>query len=255
MSSPNGSFAGSMSTISLNEQDLPSHHRPLTAEPNQGRDRDRTMSFSNRSLTSLDSRRRHSGEMTVAAAMSAIVTGMPGASHMMGQNVIGHHTRARASSSAFPIRTLPSPGSPSVLRSLSANSPTRLTNRALTSHPRPASAATFAPVPETTVTPDLSQPPSPQTFAGGFSSALPMSDSEPSPNPSRSNSRHSSKRSDSRRSENRTRSTLQIAQDSTPLFLAVSMYEFNIDKQRREAGFPYLTYVQGELFDVSIPRV
>jgi hypothetical protein len=29
-----------------------------------------------------------------------------------------------------------------------------------------------------------------------------------------------------------------------------SLYEFNIDKQRREGGFPYLTYVQGEIFDV-----
>lgn len=41
-------------------------------------------------------------------------------------------------------------------------------------------------------------------------------------------------------------------QPSTPrvIFLAASVYEFNIDRARREAGFPYLTYVAGEIFDV-----
>lgn len=34
------------------------------------------------------------------------------------------------------------------------------------------------------------------------------------------------------------------------LFLAASIYEFNIDRARREAGYPYLTYVAGEIFDV-----
>lgn len=34
------------------------------------------------------------------------------------------------------------------------------------------------------------------------------------------------------------------------LFLAASIYQFNIDRARREAGYPYLTYVAGEIFDV-----
>jgi hypothetical protein len=34
------------------------------------------------------------------------------------------------------------------------------------------------------------------------------------------------------------------------LFPVASVYEFNIDRARREAGFPYLTYVAGEIFDV-----
>jgi hypothetical protein len=38
--------------------------------------------------------------------------------------------------------------------------------------------------------------------------------------------------------------------DPEVLFLAASMYEFNIDRARREAGYPYLTYVTGEIFDV-----
>lgn len=34
------------------------------------------------------------------------------------------------------------------------------------------------------------------------------------------------------------------------LFLAASVYEFNIDRSRREAGYSYLTYIAGEIFDV-----
>jgi hypothetical protein len=34
------------------------------------------------------------------------------------------------------------------------------------------------------------------------------------------------------------------------LFVCASLFEFSIDKTRREAGHPYLTYVQGEVFDV-----
>jgi dynamin-binding protein len=38
--------------------------------------------------------------------------------------------------------------------------------------------------------------------------------------------------------------------DYEVLFPVASVYEFNIDRARREAGFPYLTYVAGEIFDV-----
>lgn len=34
------------------------------------------------------------------------------------------------------------------------------------------------------------------------------------------------------------------------MFLAVSLFEFNLDSVRREAGCPYLTYVGGDVFDV-----
>ena len=35
--------------------------------------------------------------------------------------------------------------------------------------------------------------------------------------------------------------------DSQVLFLAASLFEFNIDRARREGGYPYLTYVAGEV--------
>ncbi|KAK4560992.1 hypothetical protein LTR86_004947 [Recurvomyces mirabilis] len=38
--------------------------------------------------------------------------------------------------------------------------------------------------------------------------------------------------------------------DMHVMFVCASLFEFSIDKTRKEAGYPYLTYVQGEVFDV-----
>ena len=66
-------------------------------------------------------------------------------------------------------------------------------------------------------------------YSGLFSSALPMSDSP------------------------RTESPIEMGskRDYRVLFLAASVYEFNIDRARKEAGYPYLTYVAGEVGGVS----
>ncbi|KAL5045183.1 hypothetical protein BDW71DRAFT_184388 [Aspergillus fruticulosus] len=65
-------------------------------------------------------------------------------------------------------------------------------------------------------------------YSGFFSSAMPMSDSP----------------------QENTESEANVTKEPTVLFLAASIYEFNIDRARREAGYPYLTYVAGEIFDV-----
>ncbi|THW73051.1 hypothetical protein D6D19_05991 [Aureobasidium pullulans] len=66
-------------------------------------------------------------------------------------------------------------------------------------------------------------------FSGMFNSAMPMSDVPVSPGPM----------------------SPQYAPIDTPvMFVAASLFEFNIDRARREAGYPYLTYVEGEVFDV-----
>lgn len=62
-------------------------------------------------------------------------------------------------------------------------------------------------------------------FSGLFSSAMPMSDSPPEPVPVGP----------------------PIHTEFKVLFLAASVYEFNIDRARKEAGYPYLTYVAGEV--------
>lgn len=68
-------------------------------------------------------------------------------------------------------------------------------------------------------------------YSGFFSSAMPMSDAPAE-------------------AENPRDQTTQISNRPKALFLAASIYEFNIDRSRREAGYPYLTYVAGEIFDV-----
>jgi hypothetical protein len=65
-------------------------------------------------------------------------------------------------------------------------------------------------------------------FSGLFTSALPMSDSSPrapSPNPG--------------------------GYDLQVLFLAASLFEFNIDSTRKEGGYPYLTYQPGEVSEIE----
>jgi len=84
---------------------------------------------------------------------------------------------------------------------------------------RPSSGQTYPQI----VPPRSSSPTS--RFSGVFSSALPMSDSPRTESPVEVNARR----------------------DFKVLFLAASVYEFNIDRARREAGYPYLTYVAGEV--------
>ncbi|MCJ1247013.1 hypothetical protein MMC30_004224 [Trapelia coarctata] len=66
--------------------------------------------------------------------------------------------------------------------------------------------------------------------SGIFSSAMPMSDSP--------------------RSQSPNDGSIASKPYINVLFLAASVYEFNIDRARQEAGYPYLTYVAGEIFDV-----
>ncbi|XP_014554464.1 hypothetical protein COCVIDRAFT_104885 [Bipolaris victoriae FI3] len=90
-----------------------------------------------------------------------------------------------------------------------------------------------------TSTHTVSAPPSqPTSLAGStrasgvFNSALPMSDSP------------------ARGSVEELPTTPAEAEEPEVLFLAASLFEFNIAHDRREGGIPYLVYVPGEIFDV-----
>lgn len=88
--------------------------------------------------------------------------------------------------------------------------------------PRPASGQTYF-----TARPELADD---QRYSGIFTSAYPP-DTPDSMRPS-----------DSPKMTN--------AEDMPVMFVCASLFEFSIDKTRREGGYPYLTYVQGEVFDV-----
>jgi len=112
--------------------------------------------------------------------------------------------------------------------------------------PRPSSSQTYF-----SARPDYSADPNSLRFSGIFSSAMPPNESmdltlintastvTPGATPL---DRPVSSASDLSR---------QPATDATAvLFVCASLFEFNIDKARKEGGYPYLTYVQGEVFDV-----
>lgn len=81
-------------------------------------------------------------------------------------------------------------------------------------------------------------PPESQRFSGLFHSALPLPDGpERSMRPSRASSRASSRER-------------QPINGYNVLWLAASLFEFNIETTKHEAGYPYLTYQAGEIFDV-----
>ncbi|KAI5358662.1 putative DH domain, BAR domain, AH/BAR domain superfamily protein [Septoria linicola] len=88
---------------------------------------------------------------------------------------------------------------------------------------RPASDATYYTARPTPA--DVEQ----HRFSGLFNSALPPDDSGPAQEPLPS----------------------RTAPDDQPiLFVCASLFEFSIDRTRKEGGYPYLQYVQGEVFDV-----
>ncbi|KAI9772334.1 MAG: hypothetical protein M1840_001083 [Geoglossum simile] len=176
-----------------------------------------------------DFEKRHSGGFAFSPLSERL-------SESSGVSIAPGRLRANsASSKPSPNPDLP-PGPP-VGRSFSAVTPPTVA-----SPPRPNTGRSATDVPVG------SRPPSGSTYFSAnqdlqrvgnsprptsiFSSALPMPDSkEGSPNPSRPASPHS----------------------INVLFLAASLFEFNIDKARKEAGYPYLTYVPGEnmqIFDV-----
>ena len=85
--------------------------------------------------------------------------------------------------------------------------------------PRPTSQATYF-----TARPEIDD----LRFSGIFSSAMPPDTPDPT----------------------RPTSPRPLPEDTNVLFVCASLFEFSIDKTRKEAGYPYLTYVQGEVFDV-----
>ncbi|KAK3055094.1 hypothetical protein LTS18_011863 [Coniosporium uncinatum] len=88
--------------------------------------------------------------------------------------------------------------------------------------------------------------------SGIFSSAMPMAES-PTTSVLPSSSSASSSAAAAAAAAAASSSSHQAINDydePTVLFLAASLFEFNIDGSRREAGYPYLQYVPGEIFDV-----
>jgi dynamin-binding protein len=154
--------------------------------------------------------------------------------------------QSTAGSTARPSTSMGRSPSAQQIPRLSLDAPSPYFGPLRTSSPatRPESTSTFY---STSAGPSIAMPsPAGQNFAVGspsgpppplppppppavFSSAMPMSDSPITGEPSIGGT---------------------ATRNYDVLFPVASVYEFNIDRARREAGFPYLTYVTGEIFDV-----
>ena len=107
--------------------------------------------------------------------------------------------------------------------SFDLSSGTRFSNDSNSKNQR-GSGTTYPPPP--TSQPRMSGDDTNTRYSGIFSSAMPMSDSPPDRSPTDGSANTSG---------------------FNVIFLAASVYEFNIDRARKEAGYPYLTYVAGEV--------
>jgi len=85
--------------------------------------------------------------------------------------------------------------------------------------------------------------------SGIFSSAMPMAES-PTATAAVFSSSSSSSTAAAAAAASSHHQAINDYDEPKVLFLAASLFEFNIDGSRREAGYPYLQYVPGEIFDV-----
>ena len=280
---PQTQFLSPSSTLSLEAVD--NSRRPSTSEGNQlsPTGRERALSLTSQSPTSAHferpfEERRHSGgsRHSPLIAVGSVIPVMP-------QIVTAPRQRAGSAqfSSRSPVKVTP----PVSQRSIPGTAADRQLHTPVAQayspslEERPGSTAysltsTLFDGPETQSayassttlidprTENISRAASPSP-SPMFSSAMPMEDdrevksdgeSNATPRGSSSNtSRPSSSIASTSQSQSQSQSqrrALMLSDNRAPIFVVASLYEFNIDKERREAGFPYLTYVQGEIFDV-----
>lgn len=117
--------------------------------------------------------------------------------------------------------------------------------------PRPMSVGTAYYTPRIDATANADN----QRFSGIFSSAMPPPDHAAASLSAHHGhyppTGHYGGPSSSQEEQPRSPSPAKAAPSGMPvLFVCASLFEFSIDKTRREGGYPYLTYVQGEVFDV-----
>ena len=226
--------------------------------PNTGTGGSRTMSVGSEqspSFTTLEQSRTFSGGAALSSHNSEAAlfpNGQP-ATRMRSSSSISARGRGMPQPLNLPQSRMPSAtpkSSFSSSRPPTSSRPTdlayapsfsRISSDTVSRSPRPGSSTSYFEGPQQNQ----------QRWSGMFSSALPASDS-----PSGSSSHlyplnTSSPHLSALQSPSMPTSPRTVGPDGMPvMFVAASLFEFNIDRSRREAGYPYLTYVQGEVFDV-----
>ncbi|KAI5820814.1 hypothetical protein BZA77DRAFT_239175 [Pyronema omphalodes] len=240
--------------------------RPKTADDTNLRER--AMSLNSQSPTvasfgnineQVTGERRHSGGAW--SPLSPPGVGSASSSNLALPPLLGPNQRTRAVSAAQATRKPPaSQLGPPPKRSYSNQTPE---GQFFHSGERPSRGGYKASAPAPlTLHPHRSDssdaPPS-----AAFSSAMPMDDDRdrahsnpssraPSVSPGRSQSMRApvARTMSDHHNHHQPPHTGRPPQVEKAIFVAASLYEFKLPSPRREAGFPYLNYVQGEIFDV-----
>ncbi|GAP86168.1 putative rho guanyl nucleotide exchange factor [Rosellinia necatrix] len=184
------------------------------------------------SLPTPDFMKRHSGQFAVSPSVTSMSS--PGQSCRDYYNVSSGHTRPPADSPktlefASASRSLAAaPARPGTGQSHDSGGQIRQSVESNSQSGRHSSSTQASPY----------QSPDNHRYSGIFQSALPMSDAH---------ERHIRPSQVSSRASSRER---QPINGYNVLWLAASLFEFNIQTTKHEAGYPYLTYQAGEIFDV-----
>ena len=233
-------------TTTLNDDNSPRQSTTITLDS-----RDRTLSQGSSNSPTIarpEYTSRHSDQLGVSHLVGASLASLAQPHHATGRRIRASSTASTRSpvtpeipggwrnhsNSVTP--TLNSNNRPSTstgrtsetpsLPRLSVDTPDfdRLSTDSHTHSMRPPSTSTYQSSTQSHTVRDRQPSPS-DRYSGFFNSSLPMSDKPP---------QHASPVPPGRR-------------DFNILWVAVSVYEFSIDQSRGEAGYPYLTYVAGEV--------
>ncbi|KAI0189402.1 hypothetical protein EV127DRAFT_109695 [Xylaria flabelliformis] len=183
------------------------------------------------SLPTPDFLKRHSGQFAASPSIASLSS--PNPSYRDFYNGANGHARPPSDSPKAPdfssvSRSLATPVRPGTGQSHDSSGPVRQSVESSSQLRHYASSAQSSPY----------QTPDNHRFSGIFQSALPMSDTQES---------HLQRSQISSRASSRERKPIN---GYNVLWLAASLFEFNIQTTKHEAGYPYLTYQAGEIFDV-----
>ncbi|KAI1756674.1 hypothetical protein F4782DRAFT_277420 [Xylaria castorea] len=183
------------------------------------------------SLPTPDFLKRHSGQFTASPSIASLST--PNQSYRDYYNGANGHARPPSDSPKVPdfssvSRSLATPARPGTGQSHDSGGPVRQSVESSSQFRHYASSAQSSPY----------QTPDNHRFSGIFQSALPMSDAQEN---------HLRRSRVSSRASSRERKPIN---GYNVLWLAASLFEFNIQTTKHEAGYPYLTYQAGEIFDI-----
>lgn len=190
------------------------------------------------SLPTPEFAKRNSGQFT----FSPILTNGPGLPQFAYQSMpySNGHSRAGSGSPATPDTSGSRPHHQTLTRPGTSRSHTSENGMVVVNLPRGNSDYNGAPRRESgsTYNSHHEGPPSSRPFSGLFHSAMPMMDG-------------ADERAESQRSSRASSRDRNISGGYNVLYLAASLFEFNISATKSEAGYPYLTYQAGEV----LPRL